>query len=199
MDALVSQTLLSLRVEYIDCVFLNAAHGSVAQLVEVWKALETHVPHRVRRLCPSNVDAPVLRHFLEDVSLTKVFSVQNRSYWLNKFDDEFRDLCSKNGIVYQAFGVLTGSKTVFSSMCVRDVARSHNLSEQQALIPLVSSLGNDCSAPVIVLNGSGNFERLADELIKHKAMSDESILDGFRTCMEQVTTRLSARYERNEY
>ncbi|KAK3377156.1 hypothetical protein B0T24DRAFT_678006 [Lasiosphaeria ovina] len=142
MDALVSQSLSSLRVKYIDCVFLNAAHGSVTQFVEVWKALEAHVPHRVRRLGLSNVDAPVLRHFLGDGSLTKVFAVQNRFYWLNKFDGELRDLCSKNGIVYQAFG---------------------------ALISLVSSLGNDCSSPVIVLNGSGNFERLADDLIKHKS------------------------------
>jgi diketogulonate reductase-like aldo/keto reductase len=199
MDALVSQSLSSLRVEYIDCVFLNAAHGSAAQLVEAWKALETHVPHRVRRLGLSNVDPSVLRHFLGDVSLAKVFSVQNRFYWLNKFDGELRDLCSKNGIVYQAFGVLTGNRTLLSSMCVRDVARSHNLSEQQALMSLVSSLGNDCSSPVIVLNGSGNYERLADDLIKHEAISDKSTLDGFQTCMEQVTTRLSDRYERNEY
>lgn len=80
MDALVAQSLSALRTGYVDCVFLNAAHGTISEIVEAWKALEAHVPHSMRRLGLSNVDAPILERFLGDGSLTKVAAVQNRFF-----------------------------------------------------------------------------------------------------------------------
>lgn len=102
---------------------------------------------------------------------------------------------------YQAFGVLTGNKTLSSTVRARDVALKNGLSEKQWLISLVSSIGSGKAAPlvVVVLNGSGQLGRLKENLDKCNRICEERILYEFEQCMTEVATRLSVRHRMDQY
>lgn len=166
VHASVQSSLLNLRhaddaaadeSSYIDCLLLHSPLPTMRQTLEAWRALETYVPHRVRRLGISNVSQPLLEVVFRSAAV-KPAVVQNRFYGATAWDVGLRAFCRENGIVYESFWTLTGNPQLLTSTPVAMLAQFAGVSPEVALYALVMAVD------VVVLNGTTNAERMREDL-----------------------------------
>lgn len=143
---------------YLDCVVLHSPMDTLGETLLVWRTLEEFVPKRIGYLGLSNVNFNNLE-LLYDLLDVKPAIVQNRFYGANGFDSRLRAFCRENGIIYQAFGVLTRNPALLDSEPVNALARAVGLENQVALYCLVLSLGN-----TVILNGTTDADRMKSDL-----------------------------------
>ncbi|OOQ88955.1 putative aldo-keto reductase (AKR) [Penicillium brasilianum] len=145
---------------YIDTVVIHSPLRTLEQTIEVWLALETYVPHRIRNLGISNCSLPVLRAlFTAPEVKVKPAVVQNRFYEDTLFDTELRIFCRENQIIYQSFWTLTANPDLVRSEPVQQLAAEAQISPAAALYTLVMGLGD-----IAVLNGTKNEDRMKEDL-----------------------------------
>ena len=143
---------------YLDCVVLHSPLQTLSETLIAWRTLEEFVPHRIRHLGISNVNLNNLE-LLYDLMDIKPAIVQNRFYPSNSFDTRLRRFCVENGIVYQAFGVLTQNTFLLESEPVKVLAGEIGTQNQMALYCLILGLEN-----TVVLNGTTNVGRMKSDL-----------------------------------
>ncbi|PGH21327.1 hypothetical protein AJ80_03378 [Polytolypa hystricis UAMH7299] len=143
---------------YLDALVLHSPLPTMTETLEAWRALETYVPHKIRNLGISNCRLPVLKSLCETARV-KPSVVQNRFYPKADFDGEMRGFCREQGIVYEAFWVLTANPRLVWSAEVGVLAHQVGVSQQAALYCLVLALGR-----TVLLNGTGNEGRMRADL-----------------------------------
>ena len=112
-------------------------------VLRAWRAMESHVERgHVRHLGISNqYDARDLSRLLADAHV-KPLCVQNRFVAQHgRHDVEVRALCSQHGVRYSSFWTLSGNKQLLQGRAVRDVARAHGCTPEQAWLGFVRGLG----------------------------------------------------------
>ena len=144
---------------YLDCVVLHSPLPTLEQTTEAWRALESHVPHRVRTLGLSNTYSLTLLQTLFDAATIKPAVLQNRFYADAGYDAEIRAFCKENRIRYQSFWTLTANPHLLASEPVRALAAAVGVGRPVALYGFVIGLGE-----VSVLNGTTNAERMKEDL-----------------------------------
>lgn len=143
---------------YLDAVILHTPYPARKHTEAVWAALSAYVPHPVRRLGISNVDAEGLQHLLDfcrgNPAAVPPAIVQNRfrDSYSDAFDSSVRQKCRENGIEYQAFGVLSARALLQDQQSVGAVASLALVSREAALYALVMALQDDMA----VLNGTSD-------------------------------------------
>lgn len=143
---------------YIDTMVLHSPLETMELTVRAWRALEQHVPHDVRALGVSNIEARELE-ILYEAALVKPIVVQNRFHARTAWDSEVRTYCEEKNMVYQSFWTLTANPSLLKSEVVSNVAQAVNVTREAALYLCVLSLGN-----VSVLNGTTNKQRMTEDI-----------------------------------
>lgn len=150
---------------YLDAVILHTPYPARKHTEEVWTALSAYVPHPVRRLGISNVTDEELQHLLDFCRANPSIAerpaiVQNRFRGCggrgddddDAFDAAVRETCRKNGIEYQAFGVLRERALLRDQQTVGAVADLACVSREASLYALVMALQDDMA----VLDGTSD-------------------------------------------
>ncbi|KAI3340431.1 NADP-dependent oxidoreductase domain-containing protein [Ustulina deusta] len=174
---------------YIDSLVLHSPPSHhFSDLLKVWKAMETYVPHRIRQLGISNTDLHVVRRLCTspDVSVRPAV-VQNRFYPATRWEVDLRAYCRIQHITFQTFWTLTGNPELLRSAPVKKLAESAAISAPVALYALVLGLEG-----TTILDGTQSEAHMAEdlkvsEIIDSFAQSEDgrtswmACLDDFKT------------------
>lgn len=88
--------------------------------------------------------------------------VQNRFYPDSKYDFEVRDICRKNGIVWQSFWTLTGNPGLMQrSVAVERLADQMGVEKATAMYSLVLGLNEGLMS---ILCGTTDLKHMKDDL-----------------------------------
>jgi diketogulonate reductase-like aldo/keto reductase len=108
---------------------------------EAWQAMEgIHESGRVRLLGVSNVTLEQLDLLCRTARVRPRF-VQNRCYASRGWDREVREYCTKAGIAYQGFSLLTANRAVLSHTEVRQIAARHGRTPEQIVFRFALEVG----------------------------------------------------------
>lgn len=143
---------------YVDCLILHSPLSTFAETLEAWIALESFVPHKVRRLGLSNINLPMLSMLYEATTI-KPMVVQNRFYQGTEYDVPVRALCRETGILYEAFWTVSANPQLLHTQPVLTLSSGLGIEKAVALYALIVGLGNTA-----ILNGTTNMERMKNDL-----------------------------------
>ena len=156
-----ASSLKHLHTDYIDSYVLHGPYsrqGITPQDLEVWAAMEQHFNDgKARMLGVSNVSADQLAA-LCSVAVTKPMVVQNRCYAMRGWDSAVREICQKEGIIYQGFSLLTANPHVLESGAVNAMARRLNTGVAQIVFRFALQIG------MLPLTGTTNKRHMEDDL-----------------------------------
>ncbi|KAI0542150.1 NADP-dependent oxidoreductase domain-containing protein [Xylaria digitata] len=155
---------------YIDSLVLHSPPSDhFSDLLKVWKALETYVPHRIRHLGISNTDLHVVSRLCNspDVGVRPAV-VQNRFYPATRWETDLRAYCRIQRIAFQTFWTLSGNPELLRSAPVQKLAESATISAPVALYALVLGLEG-----TTILDGTKSEAHMAEDL------KVTEIVDGF--------------------
>jgi diketogulonate reductase-like aldo/keto reductase len=154
-------SLSHLGVDMVDSYLLHApsvSRGLSTADIEAWRAMETfHDAGRVRFLGVSNFTPDQLVTLLRAARVRPTF-VQNRCYASREWDAGVRAICTREGVTYQGFSLLTANEQVIRSSLVRDIARRHQRAPMQVILRFAIQL------EMIVLTGTTNPQHMTDDL-----------------------------------
>ncbi|KAI0205501.1 putative aldo-keto reductase [Astrocystis sublimbata] len=175
VHASISSSLANFTVDesadaYIDSLVLHSPPSSqFSDLLRVWKALESYVPHRIRQLGISNTDIDVVNKLCtsSDVRFPPAV-VQNRFYPATQWEVDLRKYCHSQHITFQTFWTLSGNPQLLRSDAVRRLAEAAAISAPVALYALVLGLRG-----TTVLDGTTSEEHMAEDL------KVAEVVDGF--------------------
>lgn len=139
-----ASSLEHLGVESLDSYLLHGPSRR-SDLIdadwEAWRAMEAiHATGRAKMLGISNV-APDQLEALCAAARVRPRFVQNRCYASAGWDRAVRRLCSKYGIVYQGFSLLTANATVLGHADVVRIAKRHGRTPAQVVFRFALEVG----------------------------------------------------------
>lgn len=150
-----------LGVDVLDSYLLHAPsvpQGLGTADIEAWRAMEMlHDAGRVRFLGVSNVEPDQLVSLLHAARVRPTF-VQNPCHASRGWDAGVRAICTREGMTYQGFSLLTANQRVVRSSLVHDIARRHQRDPAQVILRLALQL------EMLVLTGTTNAQHMADDL-----------------------------------
>ena len=140
----IASSLEHLGVTRIDSYILHGpsrSSGLGQADWETWRAMEDAVDEGlVGLLGISNVSVDQLDALLGRARIRPVF-VQNRCLARASWDAEVRALCHMQGVIYQAFSLLSGNHQVLLKPRVAEIARNHNKTVPQEKFRFAVQLG----------------------------------------------------------
>lgn len=138
-----ASSLKNFGTDYLDSYLLHGPSGSGALAQadwEAWGQLEAlRREGQAKAIGISNVGLSQLRE-LEGAKVRPMF-VQNRCYASRGWDQEVREHCLANGIVYQGFSLLTANPEVVGHPATAAVARRHGVTPAQVVFRFAVALG----------------------------------------------------------
>lgn len=154
-------SLSHLGVDVIDSYVLHGptlGEGLVAPDLEAWSAMERlHASGAARLIGVSNFTPRQLGTLLSRAKVRPAF-VQNRCYAALGWDAEMRDLCDREGVVYQGFSLLTANAGVLRGPVVHDIAQRHGMLPAQVVFRFALQIG------MVPLTGSTDRAHLEQDL-----------------------------------
>lgn len=154
-------SLEHLGVEYLDSFVLHGPSrnaGLCAIDWEAWDAIEQlHHSGRVRRIGVSNVTIEQLKLLTSKARVRPAF-VQNRCYAIQGWGREVREFCQANGMIYQAFSLLTANAKFLSDPRILAIAKKHQRSVAQVVFRFAIDSG------MIPLTGTTKVEHMREDL-----------------------------------
>ena len=170
-----------LGVDVVDSYLLHApslSQGLSPADIEAWRVMETlHDAGRVRFIGVSNFAPDQLVTLLRAARVRPTF-VQNRCYASRRWDASVRAICSREGVVYQGFSLLTANQRVVRSSLVYKIARRHQRAPTQVIVRFALQLG------MVVLTGTTNPQHMAEDL----ALYDFELTHAEVNALEHVET-----------
>lgn len=155
-----ASSLEHLQTDYVDSYVL---HGPASNYgwsdvdAEVWEAMKKERDAgRARLLGVSNVSIQHLEQMVAFHKEAPAF-VQNRCYARLGWDREVREFCSKHGIVYQGFSLLTANMEVVHSPAIAEVARAFSATPAQIIFSFARAAG------MVPLTGTSSPEHMRQD------------------------------------
>ncbi len=174
-------SLRHLGVDRVDSYLLHAPSqrpGLGEADREAWRAMEEiHGEERTRLLGVSNVLPDQLRELCDFARVQPAF-VQNRCRAGLGWDAAVREVCSEEGIVYQAFSLLTANRQVLQHAVVREIAERHGRSAPQVIFRFALVLG------MVPLTGTTDREHMRRDL----AVYEFDLEEGEVEAIEQLAS-----------
>jgi diketogulonate reductase-like aldo/keto reductase len=112
---------------------------------------------RVSLLGISNVSAEQLSALLSECQVAPAF-VQNRCYARTGWDGDVRRLCTKHGVIYQGFSLLTANRREMSLPALTRIASGCGRSPAQVVFRFAIQVG------MIPLTGTTSSGHMRDDL-----------------------------------
>jgi diketogulonate reductase-like aldo/keto reductase len=154
-------SLEHLGVQRLDSLILHGPvyrDGLAREDREVWRTFEAlHDEGRVRLLGISNVSAGQLAELCKLARVRPAF-VQNRCYARLGWDRAVREVCLREGVVYQSFSLLTANRAELQSRPLLSIADRHGKTPAQVVFAFARVLG------MIRLTGSSDAAHLREDL-----------------------------------
>jgi diketogulonate reductase-like aldo/keto reductase len=139
-----ASSLEHLGTRVIDSYLLHGPthqSGLVAADWEAWRAMELiQESGRARLLGVSNITLEQLQELCRGARVPPRF-VQNRCYAELGWDREVRQFCSKSGLVYQGFSLLTANRKVLARPELLRIAQRHGRSVSQIVFRFALDVG----------------------------------------------------------
>jgi diketogulonate reductase-like aldo/keto reductase len=137
-------SLVHLGVSFLDSLVLHGPsqhHGLGAEDHDAWRAMERLVDAGgVGVLGASNVTAQQVADLVAFAKIKPAY-VQNRCYAKTAWDQQTRALCTRHGIVYQGFSLLTANRQVLANPAVVKIAKAHAKTVSQIVFRFTRQLG----------------------------------------------------------
>jgi diketogulonate reductase-like aldo/keto reductase len=154
-------SLEHLRTDVIDSFVLHGPsfrHGVAREDAEAWQAMEAlHDAGTVRLVGLSNVSLDQLAIFHRQARVKPAF-VQNRCFAAAGWDRDVRAFCDANGIVYQAFSLLTANAHALRSPAVVEAARRAGRTAAQVVFRFALAVG------MLPLTGTSSAVHMREDL-----------------------------------
>jgi len=154
-------SLEHLGTDTIDCYVLHGPSqrtGLGAADWAAWRAMEAlHDSGRTRILGVSNVTREQLERLCEKARVRPRF-VQNRCYAVRGWDRDVREFCAANGLVYQAFSLLTANREIMARSELARIAKAHGRTVSQIVFRFALDVG------MIALTGTTDAEHMRADL-----------------------------------
>jgi diketogulonate reductase-like aldo/keto reductase len=172
-------SLRKLRLEYVDALLLHGPMATMAETLEVWKAMESQIGPKVRQLGLCNVSLEEANAVWE-AAIIKPTIIQNRFWKTTQYGLPIRNYCRQKNIIYQPFWILKANPEILDSNLIGWFAESHNLTRENALFLLLMTPYKALS-DVAILTGSRTSSRLKSTLELPGRMVDvpEYVMKGF--------------------
>jgi diketogulonate reductase-like aldo/keto reductase len=154
-------SLEHLGVESIDSYVLHGPSlrsGLGPADWEAWRAMEEiQESGRARFLGVSNIALDQLDQLYQQARVKPRF-VQNRCYAVQGWDRDIREFCRANGLIYQAFSLLTANRQVLGSPALKRIAEQHGRDVTQVVFRFALDVR------MIPLTGTTNPEHMKADL-----------------------------------
>jgi diketogulonate reductase-like aldo/keto reductase len=125
---------------------------------DVWQTMEAlQRDGRTRLIGVSNVSAEQLS-ILCEIAETKPAIVQNRCYARMGWDRRVREVCAREGVVYQGFSLLTANVGELESSTIGRIAAAHGVSRTRIIFRFALQIG------MLALTGTTDPEHMKDDL-----------------------------------
>lgn len=154
-------SLTHLRTDHLDSYVLHGPYsrrGLTAMDWEVWAAIEAHFKAgKTRVIGISNVSGDQLAQLCAKAT-TKPMFVQNRCFAVTGWDGDVREICRKNGILYQGFSLLTANMEVFNAPVFHQAAQRVGAGVAQVVFRFAQQIG------MLPLTGTTNEQHMKEDL-----------------------------------
>jgi diketogulonate reductase-like aldo/keto reductase len=181
-----ASSLEHLRVDALDSYVLHGpsrGRGLGAQDFEVWRAMEElHVAGKTRFLGISNVALDQLETLCASVAVRPAF-VQNRCYARTRWDGAIRAFCTKHGIVYQGFSLLTANVAELRTARFRELVARLGKTPAQVVFRFARQVG------MLPLTGTTDPAHMREDL----AIDDFTLSDHDVAVIESIAESIAAR------
>jgi diketogulonate reductase-like aldo/keto reductase len=153
-------TLKNLHTTYLDSFLVHGPSSSAGitdEDWEIWAAMESlHASGQARMIGVSNVGL----HHLRELAKAKIkpMAVQNRCYAARGWDQDVREYCLANGILYQGFSLLTANPQVVAHRRVEEIARRIGATPAQVVFRFAEAIG------ILPLTGTADEGHMKDDL-----------------------------------
>ena len=111
----------------------------------------------------SNVSADQLTELCERAK-HRPMVVQNRCYAALGWDKDVRDICRRQGIVYQGFSLLTANREIFVTSDLRELAAKYGVGPAQIVFRFAMQIG------MVPLTGTTSRQHMKDDLQSDRFM-----------------------------
>ena len=173
-------SLEHLHTDYIDSYVLHGPYSRVGLGEadwEVWSAIEElYESGKAKMIGISNVSPEQLELLCERATI-KPMVVQNRCFAVLGWDQEVREICQANGIIYQGFSLLTANRGVLGDTEVQQMASRLGASPAQVIFRFAMEVG------MLPLTGTTNEQHMKDDL---QAENLELTLDETRLILQMA-------------
>jgi diketogulonate reductase-like aldo/keto reductase len=154
-------SLTHLHTDYLDSYVLHgpySRYGLGEADWEVWRAIEAlYTSGKTKMIGVSNVTAMQLAQLCERAK-HKPMVVQNRCYAAMGWDQEVREICRAQGIIYQGFSLLTANREVLAHPEVRAIAQRHGAGIAQVIFRFAMQVG------MLPLTGTTSPQHMKEDL-----------------------------------
>lgn len=166
-------SLAHLHTDYVDSYVLHgphSRHGLLAEDWEVWTAMEElFTAGKTRMLGASNVTADQLTELCAHAK-TKPMVVQNRCYATMGWDQDVRQICRDNNVIYQGFSLLTANAQYLQHPHVRAIAQRLNTGSPQVIFAFSIQVG------MLPLTGTTDATHMREDLeAQSLRLTDEEV------------------------
>lgn len=170
----------------IRALLLHAPFPTLQSTMQYWKAMETLVDtyDNLSYLGICNATLGTLRYVHSRARIKPVI-VQNSFRAASSFDRDVIEFCRANGLVYQAYGVLTSNLDLLSSKFIGWFAETRCISEAEALFVLIAAFGR---GTIHILHASHDEGHMAADLRCQGILCEveQTILEGFEELLAEV-------------
>lgn len=154
-------SLKHLHTDHVDSYLLHGPYsrtGLGAEDWEVWAALEgIYRSGKTKMIGISNVSAGQLRLLCEK-AVIKPMVVQNRCYAVSGWDQEVREICRANRIIYQGFSLLTANQPILSHPKIWAIAKRLGTGPLQVIFRFAMQIG------ILPLTGTTSERHMKEDL-----------------------------------
>jgi len=166
-------SLTHLGTEYVDSYVLHAPYsrrGLGEADWEAWAAMEgLYQSGKTKMIGISNVAAGQLTELCEQANV-KPMVVQNRCYAALGWDQEVREICRSNGVIYQGFSLLTANGEVLADREIQTIAQRLGSGPAQIIFRFAMQIG------MLPLTGTTSRQHMKEDLqAEQLALSAEEI------------------------
>lgn len=156
-----ASSLAHLHTDYLDSYVLHGPYsrrGLGTEDWEVWTAIEAlYDSGKTKIIGISNVTAEQLT-LLCMKAKHKPMVVQNRCYAAFGWDQEVREICRANQIIYQGFSLLTANSGIFAEPELRTMAAKYQTGLAQIVFRFSQQIG------MLPLTGTTNPQHMKEDL-----------------------------------
>jgi len=169
-----ASSLAHLQTDYLDSYVLHGPYqrqGLGKADWEVWAAMEgIYLSGKTKMIGISNVTAEQLR-LLCARAKHKPMMVQNRCFAVTGWDQEVREICRGQGILYQGFSLLTANGTILAAPEIRAIAKRLGAGIAQVIFRFAMQIG------MLPLTGTTNPQHMKEDLLAESfLLTPEEIL-----------------------